>query len=63
MASSLSLHSLLDSDKIIRSNFDKWYQKLRIIFEHERILYVITDPVPEVLAPNTDAMIRDTYQK
>ena len=62
MASSLSLYSLLDSDKFMRSSFDNWYRKLRIILKHERILYMIMDPAPEVPASNADAMVRDTYQ-
>ena len=63
MASSLSLHSLLDGDKIMEPNFDNWYRKLRIVLKHERILYVIIDLALEVTAPNADAMVRDTYQK
>ena len=43
IANTLSLHMLLDSDKLTESNFDSWYQKLKIILEHERILYVLTD--------------------
>ena len=63
MASSLLLHLLLDSDKFMGSNFNNWYQKLRIVLEHERILYVIMDPAPKVSALNVDVMVRDTYQK
>ena len=63
MASNLLLCSLLDSDKLIGPNFDSWYRKLKIVLEHERILYLITDPAPEVLAPNTHDAVRDTYQK
>ena len=63
MASNLSLCSLLDSDKLIGSNFDNWYQKSRIVFKYERILYMTMDLVPQVLAPNADVIVRDTYQK
>ena len=52
MATTLSLWSLLDNDKLIESNFDSWYRKLKIILEHERILHVITDDAPEEPAPN-----------
>ena len=62
-AINLSLRSLLDNDKLIGSNFDNWYQKLRIVLEYERILYMIIDPAPEVLAFNANVMVRDTYQK
>ena len=63
MTSSLLVHSLLDSDKLMRPNFDNWYQKLRIVLEHKRILYVIMDPAPKVSDSNADVMVRDTYQK
>ena len=37
--------------------------KLKIILEHEWILYVVTDPAPEEPAPNARETVRDTYQK
>ena len=63
MASNFLLRSLLDSDKLIGSNFDTWYQKLRIVLKHERILHVIIDLALKVPALNKDATVRDTYQK
>ena len=63
MATTLSLRSLLDSNKLMESNFDSWYQKLKIILEYEQILYVLTDPILEEPAPNVRSSIRDTYQK
>ena len=63
MATILSLRSLLDNDKLMGPNFDSWYRKLKIILEHERILYVVTDLAPEELAPNARGTVRDTYQK
>ena len=47
MATNMSLRSLLDNDKLMGPNFDSWYRKLRIVLEHEKIIYVINDPVPE----------------
>ena len=47
MANTLSLRMLLDSDKLTRPNFDSWYQKLKIILEHEKILYVPMDKASE----------------
>jgi len=44
-------------------NFDSWYRRLRIVLEYERILYVISDPIPETTASNDRGSIRDTYQK
>ena len=63
MATTLSLWSLLDNDKLMGPNFDSWYRKLKIVLEHERILYVVTDPAPEEPAPNASKAIRDTYLK
>ena len=63
MATTLSFWSLLDNDQLMGPNFDSWYRKLKIIFEHERILYVVTNPTPEDPAPNARGMVRDTYQK
>ena len=63
MACFLSLRSLLDNDKLMGSNFDSWYRKLKIILEHEWILYVLTDPTHEESAANAHGTVRDTYQK
>ena len=63
MATSLLLRSVLDNDKLVEPNFSSWYRKLKIILEHERILYVIIDPVPEEPAVNACGTVRDTYQK
>ena len=63
MANQLSLRSLLKSEKLKGPNYNSWYRKLKIVLEHERILYVITDPAPEEPAANARGMIRDTYQK
>ena len=54
---------LLDSDKLTRPNFDSWYRKLKIVLEHERILYVLMDEVPEELVANALHTMRDTYMK
>ena len=63
MASSLTLRIPLDNDKLNGPNFDSWYQKLKIVLEHERILYVILDPAPEEPTANAPRAIRDAYQK
>ena len=63
MATSLSLRSLLDNDKLVGPNFDSWYRKLKIVLEHEWILHVIMDPAPEEPAANARGTVRDTYQK
>ena len=63
MANTLSLRSLLDGDKLIGSNFDSWYRMLKIVLEHERILYFLTDQAPEEPTANASRAARDTYIK
>ena len=63
MANTLSLRTLLDSDRLIGSNFDSWYRKLKIVLEYERILYILTDQALEEPAANAPHATRDTYMK
>ena len=63
MANTLSLHSLLDSDKLTGSNFDSWYRKLKIVLEYEKILYVLTDQALKESTANAPHAVRDTYMK
>ena len=63
MTTMLSLRSLLDSDKLNGFNFNSWFRKLKIVLEHERILYILNDPAPELPHTNTYSFERDTYQK
>ena len=63
MSSNLSLWSLLDNKKLKGPNFDSWYQKLRIILEHEQILYVITDLALEIPPTDARSLVRDAYLK
>ena len=63
MSSNLSLRSLLDNEKLKGPNFDSWYRKLRIILEHERILYVIIDSTPKLSSIGARNSIRDAYLK
>ena len=63
MATMLSLRSLLDSDKLNGFNFNSLFRKLKIVLEHERILYILNDPALELPNINTYSSERDTYQK
>ena len=63
MANTLSLRSLLDSDKLTGSNFDSWYRKLKIVLEYEKILYVLMAQAPEEPTANAPRATRDTYMK
>ena len=53
----------MDSDKLNGSNFNSWSRKLKIVLEHERILYILNDPTLELHYANTCSSKRDTYQK
>ena len=57
------LHSLFDNDLFIEPNFDRWYQKLRIVLEHEWILNMIIDPALDVPTSDIHDAIKGTYQK
>ena len=63
MATNLSLWLLLDNDKLKGPNFDSWYQKLKKVLEHERILHVLMNPAPKESAPNAHSAVWDTYLK
>ena len=63
MATNLSLRSFLETDKLKGPNYESWFRKLKIVLEHERILYVIMDPTLEDPASNAHGVVRDTYQK
>ena len=64
MATNLkSLRLLLDNDKMLGPNLDSWFRKLKIVLEHEGILYVIQDPAPKEPAPDDCSAVRDTYLK
>ena len=62
MANTLSLYTLLDSDKLIGSNFDSWYRKLKIVLKHERILYVLMDEASEQPTANASHAMRDLHE-
>ena len=63
MANTLSLHSLLDSDKLTGPNFNSWYRRLRIVLEHERLIYVINDEAPEEPPLTVQGAAREAYNK
>ena len=63
MANILSLHALLDSDRLIGPKFNSWYRKLKIVLEHKKILYIFTDQAPEEATVNAPHATRDTYMK
>jgi len=62
MCSDISLHNILDANKLTRLNFLDWYRNIRIVLKKERRWYILENPIP--LDPNEDAdeEVRNTYQ-
>ncbi|XP_075083306.1 uncharacterized protein LOC142167052 [Nicotiana tabacum] len=42
--SSISLCGILETNKLVRPNFDNWYRYLRIVLMHKKLIYVIDKP-------------------
>ena len=59
----LSLHSILEKDKLTGTNFLDWELNLTIVLRHERKLYVLEEPLGETLPANATATVRNAYQK
>ena len=58
----LSLCSILEKDKLTRTNFLDWECNLRIVLRHERKWYVLEEPVGEAPPANATATVRNAYQ-
>ncbi|XP_019432020.1 PREDICTED: uncharacterized protein LOC109339099 [Lupinus angustifolius] len=52
--SSLSLRSILTDGKLVNDNFHDWYQTLRIILMHEKLIDMIDKPLVPELGSNDD---------
>ena len=50
--SNMSLRSILEKDKLNRTNFLDWYRNLRIVLQQERKKYILDQPVPDEPAAN-----------
>ena len=62
MASSLSLRSILDSNKLIGPNYVDWLRNLRIVLSSEILSYVIDTPSLEALEEDTFEEEKTTYK-
>ena len=60
---SLSLRSVLEKDKLNRTNFLDWYRNLRIVLKHERKAYVLDAPVPDEPKTNASGAVKSAYDK
>lgn len=52
MSNHMNLRGILDANKLIGPNFFDWHRNLRIIFKHEKIRYVLEQPLLEVPTEN-----------
>ena len=51
--SNMSLRSILEKDKLNRTNFLDWYKNLRIVLKQEGKEYILDQPIPDEPAANT----------
>ena len=56
--SSLSLRSILETEKLVGANYDDWYRNLRIILMHEKLIDTIEKPA--VTAPTDPNDVEST---
>ena len=58
------LRSILDKEKLSGTKFLEWHRNLRIILKHDKKLYILDTPVPEVEPPSfAPKEERDAYKK
>ena len=61
--STMSLLSVLEKDKVAKTNFLDWFQNLRIVLKQERKLYVLDEPLPEEPADNVLRAEKNAFEK
>ncbi|KAJ9558234.1 hypothetical protein OSB04_012848 [Centaurea solstitialis] len=59
----LSLHSILEKDKLTGPNFLDWEHNLMIVLRHERKWYVLEEPLGEAPTANAPAAARNAHKK
>ena len=60
---SFNLRSILDREKLSRTNFMDWYRNLRIILKQEKKEYVLEEPYPNDPGANASEADRRAYEK
>ena len=53
MASSLSLRSILDANKLTGPNYVDWLRNLKIVLSQEKFFYILDTPALEPLGEDT----------
>ena len=62
MASSLSLGGILDTNKLIKSNYIDWLRNLKIILTQEKVSYILDTPTPDSLGEDPSEEERAIYK-
>ena len=63
MSSKISLHNILNANKMTRPDFLDWYRNVRIILKYEKTLYVLENPIPNVPIEDVIEEVRNKHQR
>ena len=63
MASSLSLRSILDTNKLTGPNYVDWLRNLKIVLNQENLSYIIESPEPKKLGDKATDEEKAAYKK
>ena len=63
MASSLSLRSILDTNKLTGPNYVDWLRNLKIVLNQENLSHIIESPEPKKLGEDATDEEKTTYKK
>ena len=63
MLHNLNLRSILESNKLIGSNYIDWLRNVKIVLRSEKLTHVITEPVPPEPADNATQAQQNAYRK
>ncbi|XP_070044898.1 uncharacterized protein [Nicotiana tomentosiformis] len=58
----ISLREILETNKLVRPNFDDWHRNLRIFLMHEKLIDVIDNPA-KIIPPENDVQGTKVYHK
>ena len=62
MASSLFLRGIIDTNKLIGSNYVDWLRNVRIVLTQEKVSYILDIPTPDSLGEDASEEERATYK-
>ena len=62
-ASSFSLKSILEKDKLNGTNFPNWHRNLRIVLKHDKKDHVLDNPLPDDPDDDATIVVTNAYRK